>query len=682
MPEETFNRFGEMFFDEINPEDNPFPKELVITNSSSETDFDEVTLNVSDGNISSEEKPNSNSNFAIESSLSDSLLSDEKANGGSKKTESPQVIFLESETAPELPSDLSNSLANWLQQCTDMTEFTLSESQELGEQISKPLRQINQRRMLPGFRLAFVGEFSRGKSSLINRLLERNILPEGALPTTATITSIVADSEEKMTVKTAERIDVRLLEESSWENLLATDRAGSDREILARVQICLNNEWLRSLNAEIIDTPGAGDLNEQRANMVSSLLNECDAAVLLISATSPFSMTESFFLDQEVIGRHVPRIIVAISKFDLIPATEREKVMEVLNQRIALTANNIPILPTYPVNELHSESEVLAAIKLQIESLVSHGDRRIWRSRQMSEQLSDWLNQIITISQGVITNTKINAEEKKQFLRRAENERERADIAWGKLRADMDERRLKRAEAICQRIKDYQKELLENLGFDMQEATDVKKWWERDLPFRLRRELRIVSRKYESLLLNFLTQDTEWIKESAKIIFPMNVKLDNIASKIDEVILFCIDESSLTNLQMYRTLTRIGSTVAMIAGSVLGGPIGTSVSAGILLASEQYLDQKTDKQRAILYEELTLVVDRSLDIYCQQVSERLQQLYGRVLDGIDKDQKAWKSSEKAAFTLDVSHSNNEKSWYELIDKASLIRQEIILSLSI
>jgi hypothetical protein len=183
--------------------------------------------------------------------------------------------------------------------------------------------------------------------------------------------------------------------------------------------------------------------------------------------------------------------------------------MEVLSQRIALTANNIPILPTYPVNELHSESEVLAAIKLQIESLVSQGDRRIWRSRQVSEQLSDWLNQIITISQGVITNTKISAEEKKQFLRRAENERERADIAWEKLRADMDERRLKRAEAICQRVRDYQKELLENLGFEMQEATDVKKWWERDLPFRLRRELRIVSRKHESLLLNFLTQDTE-----------------------------------------------------------------------------------------------------------------------------------------------------------------------------
>ncbi|MCM0589079.1 MAG: dynamin family protein [Gloeotrichia echinulata DEX184] len=242
------------------------------------------------------------------------------------------------ETPIKVPSDLTDRLDNWFKQCTVITSSLSSENQELGKRMSLLLTAIDKRRILPGFRLAFVGEFSRGKSYLINRLLDRNILPEGILPTTATLTSIVAGSEEQMEVRVGGKVDIRPLEEGSWEELLATDQAGSDKEVFAGVRISLNHEWLRSLDTEIIDTPGAGDLSDRRANMVSDLLNQCDAAVLLVSATSPFSMTEAAFLEQEVIGRHVPRIIVAVSKLDMIPPEERAKVMQNICHRITNVA--------------------------------------------------------------------------------------------------------------------------------------------------------------------------------------------------------------------------------------------------------------------------------------------------------------------------------------------------------
>ena len=50
------------------------------------------------------------------------------------------------------------------------------------------------------FTVAVVGEFSRGKSSFVNHLLERKILPVSNLPTTAMMTRIRHRKEEKIAV--------------------------------------------------------------------------------------------------------------------------------------------------------------------------------------------------------------------------------------------------------------------------------------------------------------------------------------------------------------------------------------------------------------------------------------------------------------------------------------------------
>ncbi|KST61788.1 dynamin family protein, partial [Mastigocoleus testarum] len=543
------------------------------------------------------------------------------------------------------------------------------------------LTAINHRQTLPGFRLAFVGEFSRGKSYLINRLLNRNILPEGSLPTTASLTSIVAASEEQIEVRVRGKIDIRPLEEASWEQLFATDRAGSEQEVFAGVRINLNHEWLRSLDAEIIDTPGAGDLSDRRTNMVYDLLNQCDAAVLLVSATSPFSMTEAAFLEQEVIGRHIPRIMVAVSKLDMIPAEERAKVMESIKHRIANVASNVPVLSTYPIAQSQQDIDALASIRTQIEFLVAQGERRIWRSRQVSEQLSDWLTQVVEIAQGAISTIQMNAEERKRSMQQVENELEKADINWENLRLELDTLRLKRAQEIRHKITDCKEELIENLEFEIQRTPDLKLWWERDLPFRLRRELTILSRKFENSLLKFLTQDIEWLQNEVETLFHTTVKHQVFTPQQNTGIQFQLESRDITDVKKYRLLTRIGSTAAMISGSVLGGPIGIAASTGVLLVSEQFLNKELDVQREVLSEELKRVVEISIDEYCQQVSERLRQLYQRIIDDVQTEQNAWIFTNKNALDIKNSVVNNENDWQKIIELSLNLQQEIVSAFS-
>jgi GTPase SAR1 family protein len=598
-----------------------------------------------------------------------------------------EEVYLKSELEPEvqikIPSDLTYKLSNWFNQCSEIANSLSGENQELGNHSLNLLSAIDKRRLLPGFRLAFVGEFSRGKSYLINRLLNRNILPEGALPTTATLTSIVAGSEDKMEIRAGEKIEIRSLEENSWQDLLATDEAGSEKEVFTGLRISLNHEWLRSLDIEIIDTPGAGDLSERRANLVSDILNQCDAAVLLVSATSPFSMTEAAFLEQEVIGRHVPRIMVTISKLDLINPPEREKVIQNIHKRISKISSNIPVLTTYPIDEnLHSETDTLTAIISQIECLVNQGERRIWRSRQVSEQLIDWLNQLIEIAQNIISSIHINTEEKNRYLRQAENEIDKANITWENLQLELEQRRLQRTKQIRQNLTANTEEIIENLEFEMQRNPDLNLWWERDLPFRLRRELTVLSRKSENFLLKFLAQDMEWLQREVVRIFNTTIQQQVFTASENNEIEFQLQNQNITDLQKYRLFTRIGSTAAMIAGSVLGGPIGIAASTGVLLISEQYLNQELNTQREVLSDELNRVVDIAIDEYCQQASQRLRQLYQKIIDDIQTQQNAWKYAKKSALSVDLSINTNEHNLQEIVKQALTLQQQITAELSI
>ncbi|MEH1893489.1 MAG: hypothetical protein V7K92_30115 [Nostoc sp.] len=53
----------------------------------------------------------------------------------------------------------------------------------------------------------------------------------------------------------------------------------------------------------------------------------------------------------------------------------------------------------YPVSDNNSETEVFEALKAQIELMVAKGDRRIWRSRKIAGQITDYLSHLIKVGE-------------------------------------------------------------------------------------------------------------------------------------------------------------------------------------------------------------------------------------------------------------------------------------------
>ncbi len=190
---------------------------------------------------------------------------------------------------------------------------------------------------LDTFHLLIVGEFSRGKSTFVNALLGRKILPASKNPTTAIISKIVYGEKPDYRICYHEE-EPRQLTEDEFIKLTAPkepdeDDAGSMQEYiqaqedLARIdyaEITYPLSFCQN-GVEVVDTPGTNDLNTMRLDITYGYLAQADAVVLLLSATQPLSASEAEFLKERILGNQIQDIFFVISRKDELDGPEQEQ---------------------------------------------------------------------------------------------------------------------------------------------------------------------------------------------------------------------------------------------------------------------------------------------------------------------------------------------------------------------
>ena len=211
-------------------------------------------------------------------------------------------------------------------------------------ELAAQLDLLERERSRSRFTVAVVGEFSRGKSTLINRLLGRSVLPVGNMPTTAMLTRIRSGAKEGMVYVNAQgkRSQPMRVRPESWEGLVANNFGGPDPQ--GAVFMSVQSPWLESLGMELLDTPGAGDLEEKRAQKISDALAEADGAIIAISALNPMSMSEQQFIQQRLIMRKTPFMVLAITKLDEVPENQRLGMVNFIRNKLTLWKMDIPVV--------------------------------------------------------------------------------------------------------------------------------------------------------------------------------------------------------------------------------------------------------------------------------------------------------------------------------------------------
>ena len=182
------------------------------------------------------------------------------------------------------------------------------------------------------FTLAVLGQFKRGKSSLMNAVIGRELLPTGVLPLTSAITILRYGPAERLVVT---REDSLFAEECPANRLaeFVTERGnpGNVKRVkTARIEVPL--AFLRQ-GLEFVDTPGVGSSIEANTATTYQFLPQCDAAIFVTSIDSPLSKTELEFLAG--VRQHVRNIFFVVNKIDLLSPDEREDVLRYVQNSLA-----------------------------------------------------------------------------------------------------------------------------------------------------------------------------------------------------------------------------------------------------------------------------------------------------------------------------------------------------------
>jgi GTP-binding protein EngB required for normal cell division len=202
--------------------------------------------------------------------------------------------------------------------------FQAHNAQEATERCQTLLVQLAEDR----FNLVVVGQFKRGKSTLMNALLGRNLLPTGLLPLTSAITTLCYGSTERMVLH---RKGWALEEQVPLAQLAdyITERGNpGNKKGLVEARIELPLPFLRR-GLHFIDTPGIGSARHENTATTYAFLPQMAAVIFVTSVEAPLSEAEERFLVD--IRAQVRQLFVVVNKMDMFGDTDREQVFDYIH---------------------------------------------------------------------------------------------------------------------------------------------------------------------------------------------------------------------------------------------------------------------------------------------------------------------------------------------------------------
>lgn len=178
--------------------------------------------------------------------------------------------------------------------------------------------------------VACLGQFKRGKSSLINALIGKKVLPTGTAP----VTSVV-------TVVRHGRFGVRVrLADDGWHAIAAEElpayateelNPGNSRGVRA-IEIFVPAPLLEG-GMCLVDTPGLGSVFDANTEATREFVPHVDAALVVLGADPPITAEEISLVDE--IARQVEHLVFVLNKADRVRPEEIEEAVRFTRKVLA-----------------------------------------------------------------------------------------------------------------------------------------------------------------------------------------------------------------------------------------------------------------------------------------------------------------------------------------------------------
>jgi len=218
-------------------------------------------------------------------------------------------IQMEEETRPVAGGDGATRLLELAALAAQLgSEDVVREASELAERLAQGR-----------FFVACVGQFKRGKSTLIGALLDESILPAGFVPVTAVPTVIRYGLTRGARIRAIdgtwreialEQLEEYVSEEHNPENI----------KQIAGAEVYLPSPLLAA-GMCLVDTPGLGSVFSGNTATTQAFLPHIDAVLVVTGSDPPLAGEELALV--ESVAQHVKDLIVVLNKADKASDAER-----------------------------------------------------------------------------------------------------------------------------------------------------------------------------------------------------------------------------------------------------------------------------------------------------------------------------------------------------------------------
>ncbi|MHB8718426.1 MAG: dynamin family protein [Candidatus Dormibacteria bacterium] len=189
--------------------------------------------------------------------------------------------------------------------------------------------------------VAVVGEFKRGKSTLVNALIEDSLLPTGVTPVTA-VSTLLQGGVQRSAVVRGEDGSVTPIDIANLAAYITEQGNPHNHRRVREVVISHPSPLLRR-GLTIADTPGLGSVHAHNTASAESFLPRVDVALLVLSVDAPLSHAEEELLAH--LQGSAARTAVCLNKADLVAPGEVDEMMSFISWHMARPASgcDVPI---------------------------------------------------------------------------------------------------------------------------------------------------------------------------------------------------------------------------------------------------------------------------------------------------------------------------------------------------
>ncbi len=174
------------------------------------------------------------------------------------------------------------------------------------------------------FNLSVLGQFKRGKSTLINALLGEDILPTGVLPLTAIITSLHY-SENKRAEVIFNNGETKTIKYNDISQYVTEKENPQNCKEIKEVDIYYPSSLLKK-GVILVDTPGIGSIYKNNTKITKNYLHRADAVIFVLAVDPPMTEKEMDFLDE--VKTIVNKVIFVLNKIDIVSENELKQIID------------------------------------------------------------------------------------------------------------------------------------------------------------------------------------------------------------------------------------------------------------------------------------------------------------------------------------------------------------------